>query len=81
MEEAAKEMDLYEKLDKLTQEATNPDHNEESRLELKVKISEVTQMLQTKEKQQTFMLEQLKKANAQAQANKKCGDCPLRDEV
>ena len=81
MEEAAKEMDLYEKLDKLTQEATNPDHNEESRLELKVKISEVTQMLQTKERQQTFMLEQLKKAYAQAQANKKCSDCPLRDEV
>ena len=81
MEEAAKEMDLYEKLDKLTQEATNPDNNEESRQELKVKISEVTQMLMTKEKQQTFMLEHLKKAYAQAQANKKCQDCPLRDEV
>ena len=45
----------------MTQEAFNPDLEDEGRQELKLKITEVTQKLQTNDKQKSFMLEQWRK--------------------
>ena len=61
LEDAAKEQELYEKLDQMTHEAFNPDLEDEDRQELKTKIVEVTQKIQTNDKQKSFMLAQLRK--------------------
>ena len=47
LEDAAEEQELYGKLDQMTQEAFNPDLEDDGRQELKLKITEVTQKLQT----------------------------------
>ena len=61
LEDAAKEQELFEKLVLITQEAFNPDLQDEGRQVLKVQMTEVTQKLHTNDKQKSFMLEQLRK--------------------
>ena len=53
----------------MTQEAFNPDLKDEGRQELLVKITEVTQQLQTNDKQKSFMLEQLRKDASKLKKN------------
>ena len=61
LEDAAKEQELFEKLVQMTQEAFNPDLEDEGRQVLKLQMTEVTQKLHTNDKHKSFMLEQLRK--------------------
>jgi hypothetical protein len=61
LEEPAEQQDLYEKLDELTQEAFENDDASKGRQELKTRIAQVSQQLQTREKIQQYMLNQLRK--------------------
>ena len=69
LEDAAEEQELYEKLEQMTQEAFNSDLEDEGRQELKAQITEVTQKLQTIDKQKSFMLEQLRKDSSKLKKN------------
>ena len=52
---------LHEALDKLTQEVSDPENDRDARHQLQMKITEITQKLQTKDKIQKFMIERLRK--------------------